>query len=344
MKAGDGTASSDRLPCLPRTFEAAKYALGMTRVAGVDEAGRGPLAGPVVAAACIVPADVEVPGAPIPCPVACRSMALACTSHTARLLARAGVHDSKKLTEEERERVFAILTTDKRIAYAVAVVDHKEIDEINILQASMRAMERAVEQLKPAPESVFVDGPYVPAALAETYGKHAVPLIKGDSRCFSVAAASVIAKVTRDRIMVELDREFPQYNFAQHKGYPTAAHKAAVFKHGPCRVHRRTFQPLKSWFPVEATPSPSGDGGEAAEPAGVTKPGGNKAGKRAPNKGTSSPQQRAAAPLSSPAKVEVAKAAKATTRAKAATSAKRPSRKTAAPQLAAPQKAKRLRM
>jgi hypothetical protein len=130
----------------------------------------------------------------------------------------------------------------------------------------MRAMERAVAQLSPAPEAVFVDGPYVPAALDERFGKHAVPLVKGDSRCFSIAAASVIAKVTRDRIMVDLHKEFPQYNFAQHKGYPTLEHKTAVHKHGPCRVHRRTFQPLKSWFPVEAPAEVEKSGeGEAKE-------------------------------------------------------------------------------
>ncbi|KAF1316498.1 Ribonuclease hii, partial [Globisporangium splendens] len=198
---------------LSRAFEAAKVAKGYKTVVGVDEAGRGPLAGPVVAAACYVPLDVVIEG----------------------------VHDSKKLNEEQREALYELLTSHPRIQYAVHINSAQRIDEINILQASLESMVKASEALAQKPDFVFVDGNRMPPTItvdAET-------VVKGDSKVYSIAAASIIAKVTRDRLMVEYDAQYPQYNLKQHKGYPTRDHMAAIAKHGPCEIHRMTFAPLK---------------------------------------------------------------------------------------------------
>lgn len=181
---------------------------------GVDEAGRGPLAGPVVAAACYVPFDVEVEG----------------------------VHDSKKVSKSERDRLFQLLTSHPRIKYSTAIVDNNEIDTVNILQASMNAMARAVSAIQPPTNHfVLVDGPYVPEPLK---GK-AEAIVKGDSTCFSIAAASIIAKVTRDRIMCELALKYPNYDLEVHMGYPTPKHKALLSRVGPSAIHRLTFAPIK---------------------------------------------------------------------------------------------------
>jgi ribonuclease HII len=195
---------------------------GVSLVAGVDEAGCGPLAGPVVAAAVVFPsAWLE-------------------TGLCSRLR---GLNDSKQLDEDQREKYFAVLTTHTEIRYAIASVDVEMIDRINIRQAAWRAMHLALDQLQPRPHHVLVDGlkikwlPYDQTAL-----------VQGDARSYSIAAASVLAKVTRDRMMKEFDKQFPGYGFAEHKGYATPQHLAAIQQHGPCVIHRRTFSPLR---PVE---------------------------------------------------------------------------------------------
>ncbi|TMW66527.1 hypothetical protein Poli38472_004292 [Pythium oligandrum] len=210
----DDSAISFKHGTLGRKYEETKIASDKYQyVVGCDEAGRGPLAGPVVAAACYVPLDVCIEG----------------------------IHDSKKLTEPQREHLYEQLTTHPRVKYAVHVNSPQRIDEINILQASLEAMVKAVEALDVPADFVFVDGNRMPPTLqlpAET-------VIQGDSKVYSIAAASVIAKVTRDRIMVELDAKYPQYNLKQHKGYPTKEHMALIAKHGACEIHRMTFAPLK---------------------------------------------------------------------------------------------------
>ena len=192
---------------------------GTLLIAGVDEAGRGPLAGPVVAAAVIFPPEWTREGLPRPL---------------------YGLNDSKQLTAEERERYFAILQEDRRVRFAVSVVDVQIIDTINILRATHRAMSEALAQLQPSPEHILVDGLRVKSlAYPQT------PLVQGDARSYSIAAASVLAKVTRDRLMLEFDREFPHYGFAEHKGYGTPQHLAALQQHGPCPLHRMSFAPLR---------------------------------------------------------------------------------------------------
>ena len=192
---------------------------GCALIAGVDEAGRGPLAGPVVAAAVVFPCEWIVNGLP---------------------RALWGLNDSKQLTPEEREVYFAKLMSFAEIHYAIAWSDNTLIDEINILQATFRAMNDALAQLSPAPVHVLIDGNLISSVRwAQT------PIIDGDARSYSIAAASVLAKVTRDRMMVELDRQWPQYGFAQHKGYSTEQHLAALTQHGPCPLHRRSFAPIK---------------------------------------------------------------------------------------------------
>lgn len=189
------------------------------RVAGVDEAGRGPLAGPVVAASVIFPhAWFEA-------------------SFDERLR---DLNDSKQLTARQREEFFSILTSNPNICFALAVVDAETIDRINILQATHRAMNEALAQLQPQPEHVLVDGrPVKSMSLPNT------ALVKGDARSYSIAAASVLAKVTRDRLMLAFDAQFPDYGFAEHKGYGTPQHLAAIAAYGPCPIHRRSFAPFK---------------------------------------------------------------------------------------------------
>ena len=192
--------------------ERALYALGHSCVAGIDEAGRGPLAGPVVAAAVILPGRF---------------------SH--KLLT-----DSKKLSPPVREYLHAELTTHPDVRFAIAIVGVEEIDRINILRATHEAMRRAVAALSSVPDHVLIDGlPVRPFPIAQT------ALVGGDARSFSIAAASVIAKVTRDRLMVEHDAKFPQYAFARHKGYGTALHLERLKEHGPCDLHRRSFLPVR---------------------------------------------------------------------------------------------------
>ena len=181
-------------------------------IAGIDEAGRGPLAGPVVAAAVVLPADFE----------------------------HGVLTDSKQLSAQQRERLFSELTSCSRIAWQVAVVAHDEIDRLNILRATHAAMQRAAAALSPAPDHVLIDGrPVRDFPIAQT------ALVKGDTLSFSIAAASVIAKVTRDRLMIDFDAQFPHYGFAQHKGYGTALHLERLRTHGPCPIHRRSFLPVR---------------------------------------------------------------------------------------------------
>jgi ribonuclease HII len=204
------------------SFEREYWQQGVQRVAGVDEAGRGPLAGPVVAAAVMFPHTWSKAG------------------FNERLR---DLNDSKQLTERQREEFFALLTAMPEVRYGVAIVDAATIDRINILQATHRSMNEALARLQPPPEHVLVDGrPVKSMRFPQT------AIVKGDSLSYTIAAASVLAKVTRDRMMREFHEQFPAYGFAEHKGYGTPQHLAALTKHGPCPVHRRSFAPLK---PVE---------------------------------------------------------------------------------------------
>jgi ribonuclease HII len=194
-------------PSAPYRYEAQAWRAGVTRVAGLDEAGRGPLAGPVVAAAVILDPDRRV----------------------------RGLADSKLLTAERREELFAVIS-ERAVAIGVGIVDHVTIDRINILQATKRAMTEAIASLTVAPELVITDFVAVPALTCPQRN-----IVDGDARCATVAAASIIAKVTRDRLMLEADKAFPEYGFARHKGYATADHLAALDRHGACPIHRRSF-------------------------------------------------------------------------------------------------------
>ena len=189
---------------------------GYIKIAGVDEAGRGPLAGPVVSAAVILPHD------------------FACI----------GINDSKKLSEKKRNALFPIIK-EKAIAVSTGIASHHEIDQINILQASLLSMKRAVENLSNPPDFILPDFLLIDGKFPINMDIDQAALIKGDSRSISIAAASIIAKVTRDAIMASLHKIYPQYNFIRHKGYPTKAHKEAILKHGPCPVHRCTFKGVK---------------------------------------------------------------------------------------------------
>ncbi len=208
--------------------ERALHATGLTRLAGVDEAGRGPLAGPVVAAAVMFPPEWSARGLPA---------------------GLNGLNDSKQLTEAQRERFFDVLLSDPSVVSGIACVEADVIDAIDILQATHRAMNQALSRLVPRAEHALVDGLRV-----KTLELPQTPLVKGDSRSYSIAAASVLAKVTRDRIMTEADARWPGYGFARHKGYPTSAHLAALAALGPCPIHRRSFAPLRrrepEWFPA----------------------------------------------------------------------------------------------
>ena len=194
-------------PSAPYHYEARAWKTGVTRLAGIDEAGRGPLAGPVVAAAVIIGPERRIKG----------------------------LADSKLLTAEQRDALFERIT-ERAVAIGVGIVDHETIDRINILQATRRAMIEALAALSVAPDFVITDF----VALRDlTCPQRASPSTR--LRCASVAAASIIAKVTRDRLMLEADRTFPEYGFARHKGYATPEHLAALDRLGPCPLHRRTF-------------------------------------------------------------------------------------------------------
>ena len=188
-------------------IEKEKISQGYTHVCGCDEAGRGPLCGPVVAAAVILPLDVDIPE----------------------------LNDSKKLSEKKREALFDVIM-EKAIAYAIAEASPAEIDEINILNASMLAMRRAVEALPVKADIALIDG-----NCSRGFSIPTETIVKGDAKSSSIAAASILAKVTRDRGCIELDRQYPEYNIAKHKGYPTKDHMDAVRKYGPTPIYRKTF-------------------------------------------------------------------------------------------------------
>jgi len=201
------------------THERALWAAGKRRIAGVDEAGRGPLAGPVVAAAVILPAAWIEAGIP------------SGWDH---------LNDSKQLTEAQREAFHALILAEPSIHHAVAIVEAAVIDQINILRATHRAMAEALAKLTPRPDHILVDGHPV-----KSLSQPQTALVKGDSLSYSIAAASVLAKVTRDRLMREHDRAWPAYGFAGHKGYGTRQHLEAIARHGPCEIHRRSFAPIR---------------------------------------------------------------------------------------------------
>ena len=180
---------------------------GCSLICGVDEAGRGPLAGPVAAGAVILPKDCTI----------------------------LYLNDSKKLSEKRREELFLEIW-EKAVSYSVGIVGPERIDEINILQATYEAMRQAVSGLGVVPDLLLNDAVTIPELAIPQ-----VPIIKGDAKCVSIAVASILAKVTRDHLMEEYDRQFPQYGFAKHKGYGTAAHVAAIREFGPCPIHRRSF-------------------------------------------------------------------------------------------------------
>jgi len=191
-------------------FEAGVQARGFRVIAGLDEAGRGPLAGPVVAAAVVLPKRARLQG----------------------------VDDSKKLSAGQREEAFSLLN-EKARAVGIGIVEAHEIDRLNILQASLKAMQLAVENLPVRPDFLLIDGIH---SLSLPLAQQAIP--KGDQRCLSIAAASIIAKVTRDRLMMAYHDQYPQYNFAQHKGYGTKEHLQAIRKYGCCPLHRQSFRAI----------------------------------------------------------------------------------------------------
>ena len=195
-------------------FETKASHQGFKNIAGIDEAGRGPLAGPVVAAAVIFPSQVNIQG----------------------------LNDSKKLSTKKREELFPKIQ-EISVSYGVAVVGEKVIDKINILQAARLAMKQAVETLKITPGLLLIDGNQKIDSTLNQW-----PIVKGDSRSLSIAAASVLAKVTRDRIMDDYHKLYPQYEFKRHKGYGTKLHRNLIQEHGPCPIHRNTFKGVAEYI------------------------------------------------------------------------------------------------
>ncbi len=188
-------------------YENEIYDSGYSLICGVDEAGRGPLAGPVCAAAVILPRNIEIQG----------------------------LNDSKKLSEAKREKIFELIK-EKAVSYGIAFASVEEIEELNILNATYLAMNRAIEKLKVQPELALIDGNRNTGIKYESRC-----VVKGDARCADIAAASILAKVSRDRLMYELAEKYPQYHFEKHKGYGTKLHYEAIREFGPCPVHRKSF-------------------------------------------------------------------------------------------------------
>ena len=188
-------------------YEREAFDAGIKLVCGVDEAGRGPLAGPVCAAAVILPPGLEIPG----------------------------LNDSKKLTDKKRRELYDIMI-EQAVSYGIAFASEQEIDEINILQATFLAMERAMQQLSPQPELALIDG-----NRTKDFGLPVRTIVKGDSLSASIAAASILAKVTRDRYLLEMAEKYPEYHFEKHKGYGTKLHYEALREYGPCEIHRPSF-------------------------------------------------------------------------------------------------------
>ncbi len=191
-------------------FELACQQSGYKQIAGIDEAGRGALAGPVIAAAVILPTHRRIEG----------------------------LRDSKQLSPKQRAHLFDEIR-DVAVSMGVGSVDHQAIDRLNILEAALLAMRKAVEKLTPSPDYILVDGLHLPEV-----GIVGEAIPKGDSKSYSIAAASIIAKVTRDRLMIELDPIYPNYGFSRHKGYPTSQHRQAIAQFGASEIHRRTFKLL----------------------------------------------------------------------------------------------------
>ncbi len=193
------------------SFEHDARKTGFKFIAGIDEAGRGPLAGPVISAAVILPFDFPDPG----------------------------INDSKKLSPKKREQFFSVIMKHA-VCVSTGRADHDEIDRINILAASLKSMERAVNGLSIIPDYLLIDGKFT---INSKIAQKAV--IKGDSKSISIAAASIIAKVTRDAIMLKFHHDFPEYGFDRHKGYPTEIHRKALAEFGPCPLHRKSFKGVK---------------------------------------------------------------------------------------------------
>lgn len=194
-----------------REYEDELNKKGIKLIAGIDEVGRGPLIGPVVVAAVILPEGYT----------------------------NSEINDSKKLTEKKREKLYDIIMKDA-LAVSIGMSSEKEIDEINILEATKKAMKEALNGLKIKPEHVLIDAVKLDIDIPST------SIIKGDAKSISIAAASIIAKVYRDRMLIEMDKEYPMYNLAKNKGYGTKAHVEALYKYGPCKYHRLSFEPVKS--------------------------------------------------------------------------------------------------
>ncbi len=200
----------DQVLCDPLSFERSACSSGYRFVAGLDEAGRGPLAGPVVAAAVVLPRGLLIPG----------------------------LTDSKQVPEADREQLFDVIR-QQAVCFGIGIVDERTIDDVNILQATVIAMEKALAELSPQPDYLLLDAITLPRVRLPQK-----PIIQGDCRSHSIAAASILAKVTRDRLMVELHAKYPQYNFHKHKGYCTREHMDLLRQHGPCDVHRKSFSPV----------------------------------------------------------------------------------------------------
>ena len=197
----------ERLTALKK-FEKELYNKGFDKICGIDEAGRGPLAGPVVVAGVIMPQDSMIEG----------------------------VNDSKKVSEKKREKLYDLII-EEAISYSVAIIGQDVIDDINILNATKKGVEEVVKGLDVKPDLIIVDA----LTHINTQGIAYDSIIKGDAKCYNIAAASILAKVTRDRIMRQWDEIYPQYGFSSHKGYGTAKHIQAIKEYGPCPIHRRTF-------------------------------------------------------------------------------------------------------
>lgn len=196
------------------SYEEQLYDSGDRIICGIDEAGRGPLAGPVVVASCILPPFLRIKG----------------------------LNDSKKLTAKKREELYKIIIKEA-IEYKIVFVSVEEVDELNIYQATKKGMLKSVEELSTKPDHVLIDA----MPLNELEMKH-TSIIHGDARCASIAAASIIAKVTRDQYMEKMDLKYPNYGFKKHKGYGTKMHIEALEKYGPCKIHRKTYYPVSKYF------------------------------------------------------------------------------------------------
>ena len=195
-------------------FEKKAFQKGFSKIAGIDEAGRGPLAGPVVSAAVIIPISLQ----------------------------NSGIYDSKKLTPQKRDYLYEKIY-DLAVSVGIGIVDPFEIDRINILQAALLSMAMAVENLAPQPDCLLIDGTF---SISSALPQEVIP--KGDALSVSIAAASVVAKVTRDRLMERYHQDYPLFGFSKHKGYPTKAHKKAIQQFGCCPIHRRSFKGVKEYL------------------------------------------------------------------------------------------------